>query len=231
MTDLVTFEQNLIQKKYKFGLLLRTQEAVDDENAIFSIRNTTPNFDEFLEFLGETVALQGFKKYNAGLDTSANLDGSHSVYKTFRDFEIMWHVCPLLLYSDTNPQQIQRKRHIGNDVCVVIFDEADTPLEPSLLTSKFNHVQFIVKKKKDLSDDKRTFYEIGVASKRGVGYHLPLAPKSRIVEKGAEFKEFLYTKLVNAERASYFSLAFAKAISKTRAGLLKSLIWEKYHHE
>jgi len=143
----------------------------------------------------------------------------------------MWHVCPLLLYSDTNPQQIQRKRHIGNDVCVVIFDEADTPLDPNLLTSKFNHVQIIVKKKKDQNDDKRTFYEIGVASKKGVGFHSPLVPKSRTFEKGPEFRDFLYTKLLNAERASYLALAFAKAISRTRAGLLQSLIWEKYHHE
>jgi len=148
MIDLGTFEQNLIQKKFKFGMLLRTQDSADDENAIFSTQKTTPDFEEFLDFLGERVTLQGWKKYNAGLDTSANLDGTHSVYTNFREFEIMWHVCPLLLYSDNNPQQIQRKRHIGNDVCVVIFDEADTPLDPTLLTSKFNHVQVIVKKKK-----------------------------------------------------------------------------------
>jgi len=229
--DLGIFEQNLFQKKFKFGILLRTQEAANDENAIFSIKHTTPDFDELLEFLGERVTLQGFKKYNVGLDTSANLDGTHSVYTIFREFEVMWHACPLLLYSDNNPQQIQRKRHIGNDVCVLIFDEADTPLDPNLLTSKFNHVQLIVKKKKDMSDDKKTFYEIGVASKKGVGHHLPLPPKSRIFEKGADFREFLYTKMINAERASYLALAFAKAISRTREGLLKALIWDKYHHE
>jgi len=143
------------------GLLLRTQESADDENAIFSTKHTTPDFEEFLDFLGERVVLQGFKKYNAGLDTSANLDGTHSVYTTFKDFELMWHVCPLLLYSDNNPQQIPRKRHIGNDVCVLIFDEADTPLDPNLLTSKFNHVQVIVKKKKTWVMTKKHSMKLG----------------------------------------------------------------------
>jgi len=38
--------------------------------------------------------------------------------------EIMFHVSTFLPYSPDNPQQLHRKRYIGNDVCVIIFKGA-----------------------------------------------------------------------------------------------------------
>ena len=52
-------------------------------------------------------------RYRGGLDTQYGQTGVESVYDTFRDREIMFHVAPLLPYTDNDPQQLQRKRHIG----------------------------------------------------------------------------------------------------------------------
>ena len=41
--------------------------------------------------------------------------------------EIMYHVATLLPFSDTDAQQLQRKRHIGNDIVSIVFQEANTP--------------------------------------------------------------------------------------------------------
>ena len=45
-----------------------------------------------------------------------NTTGSHSVYTKFNEFEIMYHVAPLLPYQDFDEQRVERKRHLGNDV-------------------------------------------------------------------------------------------------------------------
>jgi len=82
-----------------------------------------------------------------------------------------------------------------------------------------------------LSSADKVFYEIAVSSKEGTGEHHPFLPKSRILEKSSQLRDFLYTKLINAERAAYLTVAFAKAISKTRQGLLEALIWQKYWSE
>jgi len=225
--DICSFEKQLLQTKYKFGLLLRLNDE-NDEDSLFSTCGVSTDFEEFVSVLGERKKLKGFKEYAGGLDTKDDLDCKESVYARWNSFEIMWHICPYMNLSTTNKQQVERKRHIGNDVCIVIFDEGHTPIDPSILTSKFIHVIMVVRKRLDLCSGDKVFYEFAVVSKEGTGEHHPLLPKSRIFEKSAQLKDFIYTKMVNAERASYLTVAFAKAITKTRQGLLDALIWQKY---
>jgi hypothetical protein len=46
-------------------------------------------------------------------------------------------------------EQIERKRHIGNDVVVLVFKESDKPFPVSCLTSQFDHIVAVVDKVKD----------------------------------------------------------------------------------
>ena len=57
----------------------------------------------------------------------------------------MFHVAPLLPYSDTDRQQLQRKRHIGNDIVALVFQEGDTPFSPDIITSHFLHAYIVVR--------------------------------------------------------------------------------------
>ena len=36
--------------------------------------------------------------------------------------------------------QLERKRHIGNDIVVIIFDEGDYPFDPACILSEFNRI-------------------------------------------------------------------------------------------
>jgi hypothetical protein len=56
----------------------------------------------------------------------------------------MFHVSTLLPYSFDNPQQLERKRHLGNDIVVLIFKEGNTPYLPDTIASDFNHVVAVV---------------------------------------------------------------------------------------
>jgi len=228
--DICHFERQLFQTKYKFGLLLRLNDD-NDEDSLFSTNAVNAEFEEFVTVLGEKKKLKGWKEYNGGLDTKDDLDCKESVYAKWNSFEIMWHICPYMTLSVTNKQQVERKRHIGNDICIIIFDCGHTPIDPSILTSRFIHVVIVVRKRQDLSSGEKVFYELAVSSKDGTGEHHPVLPKSRILEKSSQLRDFLYTKLINAERASYLTVAFAKAISKTRQGLLEANVWQKHWNE
>lgn len=56
----------------------------------------------------------------------------------------MFHVSTLLPYTEGDPQQLQRKRHIGNDIVAIVFQEANTPFVPDMIASHFLHAYIVV---------------------------------------------------------------------------------------
>lgn len=52
-------------------------------------------------------------RYRGGLDTQFGQTGEEAVYQVHKGAEIIFHVSTLLPYTDNDPQQLQRKRHIG----------------------------------------------------------------------------------------------------------------------
>lgn len=91
------------------------------EEELFGNANSGRAFDEFLEVLGERVPLKDFDGYRGGLDIQHGQTGAESVYTQFRQKEIMFHVSTLLPFTVGDTQQLQRKRHIGNDIVTVVF--------------------------------------------------------------------------------------------------------------
>eukprot|EP01117_Protostelium_nocturnum_P008405 TRINITY_DN2_c1_g1_i1.p1 TRINITY_DN2_c1_g1~~TRINITY_DN2_c1_g1_i1.p1 ORF type:complete len:430 (+),score=120.59 TRINITY_DN2_c1_g1_i1:408-1697(+) len=142
--DLAHLENRLLYKHYKFGVIY-CKEGQQTDDQMFSNSNGSPAFEEFLSLLGERVALKGFAGYDGELDVKTDTTGTHSVFTQVDEYEVMFHVSTLLPFSTVNMQQIERKRHIGNDVVVIIFQDGDkTPFIPSSIASKFNHVYIVV---------------------------------------------------------------------------------------
>lgn len=56
----------------------------------------------------------------------------------------MFHVSTLLPYTVGDAQQLQRKRHIGNDIVTIIFQEENTPFVPDMIASHFLHAFIVV---------------------------------------------------------------------------------------
>ena len=95
-------------------------------------------FDEFLSLLGQRIELMGWSKFRGGLNVRDGSTGTHSVYTEYRDFEIMFHVSTLLPFIPDDQQQLERKRHLGNDVIIIIFQEGDVLFDPTPIRSHFN---------------------------------------------------------------------------------------------
>jgi len=199
------------------------------ESQFFGNNKESKYFKEFLEWIGTLIELKNWGgEYHAGLDTKSNKTGTHSVFTKFKDFDIMFHVSTMLPYVEQDEQQLERKRHIGNDVVVIIYQEGDTPFDPCVMRSYFNHVFFVIRRdKKESKLRNKTMYRIAITYKPGVHNFGPTI-KSDPYEIGDDFRNFLLTKLINAERAAYHAKSFRTAIERTKEVLIGEVFDEFY---
>lgn len=49
--------------------------------------------------------------------------------------------------------QLQRKRHIGNDIVAIVFQEENTPFVPDMIASNFLHAYIVVQVMNPCSDN------------------------------------------------------------------------------
>ncbi|MPC81161.1 Signal-induced proliferation-associated 1-like protein 1 [Portunus trituberculatus] len=112
---------------------------------MYNNESAGPAFSEFLEMLGQRVRLKDFDKYRGGLDKKTDSTGLYSVYNQYRDVEVMFHVSTLLPFTPNNRKQLLRKRHIGNDIVTIVFQEPGAPpFSPRHIRSHFQHVFIVV---------------------------------------------------------------------------------------
>ena len=171
--------------------------------------------------LGKRVLLSEHSGYRGGLDTQFGQTGEYTFYTTHQDKEIMFHVATQLPYSETDSQQLQRKRHIGNDIVSIVFQEGSTPFSPDMVTSHFLHSYIVVT---PLEGGDR--YRVSVTARADVPYFGPSLPSPPIFRRGPEFREWLLCKLINAETACYKAEKFSKLEQRTRTSLLSNLVEE-----
>jgi hypothetical protein len=72
------------------------------------------------------------------LPTIGNTTGLYSIYSTYQQYEVMFHVSTLLPFQVDDLQRVERKRHLGNDVVLVIFKEKNATFDPQCISSQFN---------------------------------------------------------------------------------------------
>ncbi|XP_048681381.2 rap1 GTPase-activating protein 1 isoform X6 [Caretta caretta] len=222
---IVTFDEHVLSNHFKFGVIYQKLGQTSEEE-LFGTTEESPAFVEFLNFLGQKVQLQDFKGFRGGLDVTHGQTGTESVYCTFRSKEIMFHVSTKLPYTEGDAQQLQRKRHIGNDIVAIVFQDENTPFVPDMIASNFLHAYIVVQAEKPCSES--TLYKVSVTARDDVPFFGPPLPDPAVFRKGLDFQEFLLTKLINAEYACYKAEKFAKLEERTRAALLETL-YEELH--
>ncbi|KAL0878921.1 hypothetical protein ABMA27_003918 [Loxostege sticticalis] len=218
-----------IKSELKVGVIYVKENQYTEEEILDNNENS-PMFEEFLQVLGEKVRLKGFDKYKGGLDTVHDLTGLYSVYTNWRGIEIMFHVSTLLPYERHDPQKLQRKRHIGNDIVCVVFLEADnTAFSPACIKSHFLHTFILVRVSAKIKR-RPTRYEVSVVTRDEVGAYKPYLWEQSVFDKGPMFREWLLTKIVNGERASYSAPKFARMQERTRSQMLEDIVANLQNH-
>ncbi|XP_031428831.1 signal-induced proliferation-associated 1-like protein 3 isoform X3 [Clupea harengus] len=220
--QLLKLDEQGLSQKHKVGILLcRAGQSTEEE--MYNNEEASPAFSTFLQLLGDQVLLRGFTKYAAQLDTKTDSTGTHSVYTTYQGYEIMFHVSTMLPYMPNNPQQLLRKRHIGNDIVTIIFQEPGAlPFTPQNIRSHFQHVFIIVRVHNPCSDS--TSYSVAVTRMKDVPPFGPPIPPSNVTFRDPEaFRSFLLAKVINAESAAHKSEKFHTMATRTRQEYLRDL--------
>lgn len=208
--------------EYKIGVLYAYGDQHSEEEFYNNILDYSASrnhpFFEFMGLIASRVRLKDFKGYKAGLDVHNDTTGEYSWASRFAHVDIMFHVCPELPFTETNRQQLPRKRHIGNDIVTIIFlheDFTGPAFTPSLIRSKFQQVFIIIK-----PINNGQFYRVAVARHRQV----PLfGPPLKPYYSRHELKDFILTKIINAENACHSVNKFAEMAKRTRNEYLVDL--------
>ncbi|ELV13953.1 Signal-induced proliferation-associated 1-like protein 3 [Tupaia chinensis] len=219
--QLLKLDEQGLCRKHKVGILY-CKAGQSSEEEMYNNEEAGPAFEEFLALVGEKVCLKGFTKYAAQLDVKTDSTGTHSLYTTYQDYEIMFHVSTLLPYTPNNRQQLLRKRHIGNDIVTIIFQEPGAlPFTPKNIRSHFQHVFIIVRVHNPCTDN--VSYSMAVTRSKDAPLFGPPIPSGTTFRKSDVFRDFLLAKVINAENAAHKSDKFHTMATRTRQEYLKDL--------
>ncbi|XP_072604642.1 GTPase-activating Rap/Ran-GAP domain-like protein 3 isoform X13 [Vulpes vulpes] len=218
--DLLVLEEQEGSVNFKFGVLFaKDGQLTDDEMLSNEIGSYA--FQKFLNLLGDKITLKGWTGYRGGLDTKNDTTGVHSVYTVYQGHEIMFHVSTMLPYSKENKQQVERKRHIGNDIVTIVFQEGEEPspaFKPSMIRSHFTHIFALVR-----YDQQNDNYRLKIFSEESVPLFGPPLPSPPVFTDHQEFRDFLLVKLINGEKATLETPTFAQKRRRTLDMLIRSL--------
>eukprot|EP00111_Clytia_hemisphaerica_P002541 TCONS_00007245-protein len=218
--ELLVLEEQEGSVNFKFGVIYAKKgQRTDDE--MFGNVKGSDEFVRFLNVLGDTIDLKGWTGYRGGLDVKDNMTGVHSVYTMYEGHEVMFHVSVMLPYSK-DTQQVERKRHIGNDIAVIVFVDGEPDEElsfkPSSVRTKFTHVFAVIRYSKRTQS-----YYLTVFTEENVPAYGPPIPLPAKFTNPQEFRSFLITKLMNGEKAAYVSPVFSNKRQRTLESLISGL--------
>ncbi|XP_042364703.1 GTPase-activating Rap/Ran-GAP domain-like protein 3 isoform X1 [Plectropomus leopardus] len=218
--DLLVLEEQEGSVNFKFGVLFaKDGQLTDDE--MFSNETGSESFEKFLNLLGDSITLQGWAGYRGGLDTKNDTTGIKSIYTVYQGHELMFHVSTMLPYSKENKQQVERKRHIGNDIVTIVFqegDDASSSFKPSMIRSHFTHIFALVR-----YNCQNDSYRLKIFSEESVPLFGPPLPSPPVFTDHQEFRDFLLVKLINGEKATLETPTFAQKRQRTLDMLIRSL--------
>lgn len=238
--QLMKLDEQGVNEAFKVGIMY-CKSGQSTEEDMYNNQHSGPLLDEFLSLLGMRARLRGFKDYRGGLDNVDDTTGTHSVYASCCEggaidggpLEIMFHVSTLLPFTANNRQQLLRKRHIGNDIVTIVFQEPGAPpFSPRVVRSHFQHVFIVVRAELlatspgDMAGSSGPMlvrYKVAVSRSKDVPPFGPPVPPGATFHKPADLADFLIAKVINAENATHRSEKFVAMAVRTRREYLKDL--------
>ncbi|CAO3703149.1 unnamed protein product [Rhizopus stolonifer] len=141
--DLLRYDALAVPEHYKFGLL-NIKNGQTTEKAWMRNVGLSKNLLDFLNIMGHKISLKGYKGYAGGLDKRVDEAGEYTFVSKWKEHEIAFHVGPMMPLKKNDDQQVQRKRHIGNDIVSIIFIEEDQAFDPRAIISNFVFVFIVI---------------------------------------------------------------------------------------
>jgi len=126
----------------KIGVIY-VKEGQDDQNVILRNDTKSPLYYEFVRGLGWTIDVAQHRGYLGGLDPKHST-GTHSPYYANSLIEVVFHEVTSMPTIPNDPQQIHKKRHVGNDIVHIIYSEHMRDYSAETIKTQFNDAHIIV---------------------------------------------------------------------------------------
>ncbi|KAH9645820.1 hypothetical protein HF086_012547 [Spodoptera exigua] len=251
--DVLLLEEQEGSVNFKIGvMLMKPGQKTDDE--MLSNEKGDEKWERFISLLGDKIRLRGWNRFRGGLDVKGDMTGSHSIYTMHQGHEIMFHVSTMLPFSKDNkqqgiernhfacradsnpvvtaliklatlhPLQLERKRHIGNDIVNIVFtdDSVHNTFNPQCVKSHFTPKTDIFAVVSEVEEG----YKLSVYSDDTVPPFGPSLPCPPIFNDPQLFREFLLVKLMNGEKAAFQTPTFALKRQRTLDTLIRDIYAE-----
>lgn len=138
---------------------------------------------------------------------------------------VVWHAVNYIPVTNDDERLLHRKRHIGNDVVVVVFRDysCTTPFYP-IFASHFNHVFIVVQPAQlDPVSHVATHYYVQCTALHGVSPIEPFLPNGPLYSTipRSQLGAFITVKCVNAEQSAFAAKSFATRFRGLREKFLQ----------
>jgi hypothetical protein len=220
LLDYEKAEKNQFRVTYshKVGIIYVKEGQITEEE-ILGNKHGSDLFEQFLDCIGQKIDLAGWSGFDGGLDTRKDRTGKRSVFANWKDFDIMFHVSTYLPLGSGEEKYVEKKKYIGNDMTTIVFlDTQSTAFKPPTLSGDFLHNFIVVHPHPDGT------FSVSVAARKGTPEFGPVLPAGGLFTLGDQLKEFLLSKIINAERATLLAPMFLTKRRQARHNYLSMLV-------
>ncbi|KAJ2959225.1 hypothetical protein NQZ79_g5312 [Umbelopsis isabellina] len=123
--------------------LLYVGDGQEDEQAILHNSSGSIAYDAFVNSLGWEIDIATHDGYLGGLERSLT-NGTNTTYYCTSTLEMIFHDATKMPTDNSDPKQVKKKRHIGNDHVHIVWNEHHRDYRIGTIGGDFGNAQIIV---------------------------------------------------------------------------------------
>ncbi|KAH0570394.1 Rap/ran-GAP family protein [Spironucleus salmonicida] len=221
LQQFLEFENNS-QKQRKIGILYQKCDQ-NTEQQMLQNTGSFENFEQFLSILGQRIQItNGLTYYTGGLDAKGR-DGD-VLYTHLLDTELAFHVSTWLKHVNNDDQQLIKKRHIGNDNIIILFQEQGSVYDLSDFTSQMTCVWVVIEQISSVSlNEQEILVSVKIFYKTFIefaGQEIPPELTEKILVNKNFLATFLLQKLLDISKSIWCSGEFQLKKQRQRISLI-----------
>jgi hypothetical protein len=114
-----------------------------DEKEILANSGGSAEFQDFLLALGDLVDIQDHQGNLGGLDPKGTA-GKMSISYADWQYDVIFHIVPLMPTDPSDGQQVLKKRHVGNDIVHIVWSDHYKDYRQDTMLTHFNFIIIII---------------------------------------------------------------------------------------
>ena len=134
-------KSSLEREKHKIGVVYVGPDQ-DEQRLILANESGSISYRRFIDKLGWTVDLLRHEGFNGAMNASTT--GRYAKYYCTATHEMAFHIATKMPTNHSDPQQTEKKKHIGNDQVNIIWTDSGREYIIDTIYSHFNQAQIVI---------------------------------------------------------------------------------------